>query len=641
MVRLCLSLMLIILTGISSALEWTYTNTETGIDKLALGYPVPLPIQSVTAVDGFRSYLSLHARHQDMMLLSDNISGQVIGQTFNNRDIWAYQLSDPDNLTDQGFLVEGAALQNGGIHAREWSTPEVTTAIMERFAENEADHWLYQYLLQNMNLVIIPVLNVDGFLQTQRHPDKTLQSAFSEDPSTWPRDGRMRRKNMRNVDEDLATPGDALLGIDLNRNQNPFWASSTRSSSNTSSLVYHGVSAGSEPESNALHQAANLGPANRLRFYIDTHSFSQLWYMPNTGVSRRNSIASKVATRMQAATNNSYAISPNQANVGIGSTDEYFAYTYQIPSYTLETEPQIDGAVQYGGYGVSHDGFILPESEIARVRKELTDASVIAWYMQSGPASVKAIEITDTADNSVIFSGQWNGTSATTREWQEDVNLGLTKDHTYSLWVAYDKPMRWLNDLGEIANFPNLFTALAPRFSVESKDVAGAGFRQTVEGQATDWLVNPGGPGQGYLNYKTDAFMLEFTLSTSIDPATASLISMAFDNRDFAGSLNDANPMTVVDYNQFWLNYESADGSLADNGGMDRMIRLVDDASPLYVDPTIVITNPPPAPEPSQPSGGGSMTFGTLILLILLQIRRKMGYSGLRSTDFRRSKYAS
>ena len=40
-------------------------------------------------------------------------------------------------------------------------------------------------------------------------------------PATWPRDGRMRRKNMLGVDEELGTTDDHLRGVDLNRNNAP------------------------------------------------------------------------------------------------------------------------------------------------------------------------------------------------------------------------------------------------------------------------------------------------------------------------------------------------------------------------------------------------------------------------------------
>ena len=101
---------------------------------------------------------------------------------------------------------------------------------------------------------MLPVSNVDGFLQTQRYANKVINSIQQ------PRDGRMRRKNMRNVDEFLSTENDGLFGVDLNRNNNPYWASNpNRSSADPSSIVHHGSGAASEPEIQALQQARQIG----------------------------------------------------------------------------------------------------------------------------------------------------------------------------------------------------------------------------------------------------------------------------------------------------------------------------------------------------------------------------------------------
>ena len=94
-------------------------------------------------------------------------------------------------------------------------------------------------------------------------------------PTAWPRDGRMRRKNMRGVDEVLTTFGDHLGGIDLNRNHPPFWATSTGSSTNPNSLTYHGIGPHSESENLALERAAELAPVSRIRLGIDVHTFSR------------------------------------------------------------------------------------------------------------------------------------------------------------------------------------------------------------------------------------------------------------------------------------------------------------------------------------------------------------------------------
>lgn len=603
----------------SSAEILTYTETETGSNNIALGYPVPLPIESLLPVDGFRSYTSLHARHQDLMLLHDFITGSVVGRTIYGRDIWAYQISDADRFTDDGIQTEGAVLQNGGIHAREWASPEVTTAIIERFAQQAGDQWVYDYLINNLNMVIIPVLNVDGYLQTQRYPNQVRQTTFASDPVDWPRDGRMRRKNMLGVDEDLLSTADTLNGVDLNRNHAPYWNTSTRSSSDNRSIVHHGAFAGSEPESQALYEAAALGPDDRLRMYIDTHSYSQLWYQPNTSDERRNSIADQIASRMRNATNDTYLVSPSPAGSGIGSTDDYFAVTYQIPSYTLEIEPGSRGGVQYGGFDVTHSGFVLPEAEINRVREELTDASVIAWYMQTGPASVKQIQISRIDSGQVVYAGVWEQISATQRRWQTTTDQALAPGVQYRIWVAYNKPMRWLNGSDEVVSYPNVPMSLEPTMIIEGLNSNNQSFAQTVRGAVTDWLTSPGGPGVGYLNYKTDAFMVDIVLDSSVPANTANLLALAFNNSDFAAGLNDANPATVIDYNAHWQNYEATDGSDSDSGGIDRMIRLIDNGAPLYTDPDDYVATPapnPPVTGPENQTGGG--VGGFLVILLLL-----------------------
>ena len=73
------------------------------------------------------------------------------------------------------------------------------------------------------------------------------------------RDGRMRRKNMLGADEDMYTQDDHLQGVDLNRNNDPFWASNpNRSSDDSRSIVHHGSSPASEPEIQALDAAMSL-----------------------------------------------------------------------------------------------------------------------------------------------------------------------------------------------------------------------------------------------------------------------------------------------------------------------------------------------------------------------------------------------
>ena len=169
--------------------------------------------------------------------------------------------------------------------------------------------------------------------------------------------GGLWRKN-RWVNED-----GNIRGVDLNRNNTPFWATnSTRSSPDLSSIVHHGSAPASEPEIQALDAAAQLGPIGRLRLYTDVHSFSQVhFWVRNSNTRLANQTERVLSTftnhhlAFPAAKWYAYAGSDSVAlNQGIGSTDEYFTHIYQVPSWTLEIEPRGgfgQHGIDYGGLG--------------------------------------------------------------------------------------------------------------------------------------------------------------------------------------------------------------------------------------------------------------------------------------------------
>ncbi|MGH8034938.1 MAG: M14 family zinc carboxypeptidase, partial [Lysobacterales bacterium] len=189
--------------------QWVEDAPANDQSKIALGYAVPVPVDTPLPFDGFRSYGGLHARHQDLANTTPWVHAAAIGSTRAGRTVWAYRLGDDDLLTRHGS-PEPAMLTNGGIHAREWQSPETITGIMELLVEQQGDHYLFSYLRDNANVIVIPILNVDGFLQAQRFPDTSWLGTDPDDPGFSPRDGRMRRKNMLGADEVLATQEDHL-----------------------------------------------------------------------------------------------------------------------------------------------------------------------------------------------------------------------------------------------------------------------------------------------------------------------------------------------------------------------------------------------------------------------------------------------
>lgn len=571
--------------------EWVDFAPTTDTSKIALGYAVPQPVDTPLPFNGFRSYSGLHMRHQDLAATTPWVHGSVIGQTRHERPIWVYQLGDANRFTVTG-LPEQAMLSNGGIHAREWQSPEVTTGIIELLALSDDGNPLIEYLRDNANMLVIPVLNVDGFIQTQRYPSLNWLGTDPNYPDTSPRDGRMRRKNMLSADEDLYTQGDHLQGVDLNRNSGPYWASNpNRSSDDSNSIVHHGAFVASEPEIQALDAAAQLGPASQLSMYTDLHSYSQVHFY---GRSDNTRLANLTESLLETFTDHHAAFPAGKYywydswrnvpyNQGIGLSEERFTHVYQVPSWTLEIEPSggsHDGlpgnGADYGGLSRNgHDGFILPESEVERVRTELAQSFAVAYYQQSGPPSMRAYRVVDAATTAVVFDAEWDVKSDSTRELFTYQPQALQFGRDYIVWIAWDKPMRWRED-GAITPLPGQ-TERTLEFERGFQLEDGLLSHQLGE---TEWLSQPGGAPLGFLDYRDDA--LAFSLSLPDDTTNRASITartpIQFETTvtDMVEWRIDAFPETAARWQDGgWAGYENTNGVVGvDNGGTDSSIRF-------------------------------------------------------------------
>lgn len=568
-------------------IEWVENAPLADSNVIALGYPVPIPVDTPVPFDGFRSYAGLHTRHQDLLASSPLVNGQAVGQTRSGRDIWAYRLGDEDYVTRDG-QIEASMLTNGGIHAREWQTPEVVTGIMELLHDKQDDNYLISYLRDNVNVVVVPVLNVDGFLQTQRYPRHSWLGTDIGNPETSPRDGRMRRKNMLGADESLDTSVDHLLGVDLNRNNAPYWATNNDSSPDTRSLIHHGQMPASEPEIQALENAAQWARTKKLALYTDVHSFSQRHFWVRNGNTRLAQQTVKVLSTFSNF-HSAYpagkwypfsSIPQTVVNSGIGTTDEYFTHTYQVPSWTLEVEPGNNAGVDYGGLGRNgHDGFILPESQIRRVREQLAETFAVIYYRQAGPPSVAAVRVTDMLTGAVVFDAEWSRTLLGARALNQQYIQALRLGRDYQAWIAFDKPMRWRANGqpgGQAVALPGA-EAGTDAIDVVLR-VNGTELNSETSNQR--WLDSPFDSPGGYRHYIYDALAFDFRLSTdSANIATVngeSTAELEISASDMTGQRIDANPATAAHWSDgAWSGYENSSGAdLTDTGGSDKTIHI-------------------------------------------------------------------
>ncbi len=573
-------------TALTAQQVFTYTENQSGPGLIPLGYPVPIPVASLTPVDGFRELASLTARLQSLALEHADISAHPVGLSTQGSTVWAYTAASPSSTTPEGF-ARPAFFIAATTHAREWVAPEVATGLVERIADGTGDQGIVRYLLDHTRLVIIPVLNVDGFAMTQKFPTQAIVGADPCVPNGWPRDGRMRRKNMRGVDTVLTTLGDHLLGIDMNRNHPPFWAVSSQPNScgNTSStpvsLVYHGLGAHSEPETQAMRAAAVLGPASRMRLGIDLHSHTSMFLTVNTNRQRLNGIQQRlvsllsahhaaVPTRDRAANGVVYGESLGPPAQGIGTASEYFAHEWLVPAWTLEIEPSMTGATQYGGFGVSHDGFILPASQIRRVREAWAETHLIAMYHMAGPPHLARVRIRDAQSGALLQEPRWVARAGGTRELLPQASAALVGGQRVRIELAFSKPMRHRLD-GAIAQLPGASVPLAPQ--VWRRDGSARIALDTVNGR---WLAEPG------LRYRDDTFVFETTLPGS--GTAPQPLALEVEARDMTGHLLDADPATPVDWSAgAWLGWNGSDGSVGDVGGIDARTVAISPVAPEVV----------------------------------------------------------
>lgn len=562
-----------------------YTNTQTGPDTIALGFPVPRPVDTPDRFDGFRSYAGLQQKLGELAFTTPELGTLPLGNSLDERAIRGFVFGQQNASPDIAGM-----LQTGTVHAREWASPEVLTHIVERLVEGLDHDGLERYLADHASILLVPVINPDGFFATQQAATSTRVEEDPAGDADTPRDGRMRRKNLRDTDGDLNTAGDSLEGVDLNRNIGRFWARSGRSSADPESIVYHGSSEASEPETLALKQAAAWFAADQLRLYIDTHSFGRIFFFNDTGNSRLSALTRELVGKLRRVPARDYTSAAEISQTGIGANDEYFAYEFQVPSYTLELEPGTDQSAEYGGNpGVSHSGFILPENQIARVREEAYAMALLAYYHQAGPPHLAEVSLRHGETGALAYRRRWedrDGRRVAVNEQQET----LQTDVTYTLNLLFDKPMRLLDSQQQPRGYAGQAQPQEPVLRLYAE---GA---ERVLPESGRWQTR---------HYTADTYVT----TLQFDAALGTHARLGVQVRDLAGLALDTDPTSPVSWRAgHWQDYEDTDGRSGDTGGEDKHTCF-------SLDSTI-------GTACARRQGGGSGALSLWVLILGLHLRR-------------------
>ena len=206
-------------------------------------------------------------------------------QTLEGRTVYGIEISDDVANSD----AKPALLLMGLHHAREWPSGEMSMEFAYDLVKNHGTDQRITDLLEHARVIIVPVVNADGFNQSitdgmtldLREVDNGGTASILGTPNN-----AYKRKNCRAVDGVSPTPPGACtaakspggygVGIDLNRNYGGFWGG-PGASDTFADPTYRGAAPFSEPESQNIRELVSNEQVTTL---ISNHTFSNLVLRP-------------------------------------------------------------------------------------------------------------------------------------------------------------------------------------------------------------------------------------------------------------------------------------------------------------------------------------------------------------------------
>ena len=239
-----------------------------------------------------------------------------IGKSTEGRELWALHLnSNPDDL-ESGQSSKPGIVFMGTHHAREHVSTEIPLMLADYILKIRRS-LVFGPIFEDRDIWIIPLVNPDG-------------AEFDVDGGEY----HMWRKNRRNN-------GDGTYGVDLNRNYGEGWGTGG-SSKDTSSEIYMGPGAFSEPETIAVRKFVD--DHKNFKMLLSFHTFSELILYPWGGKYEpvKNEQDHKIFESMgatMAAWNKYKAEQSSKLYIASGDTTDWAYATHGIYAFTFELSP--------------------------------------------------------------------------------------------------------------------------------------------------------------------------------------------------------------------------------------------------------------------------------------------------------------
>jgi hypothetical protein len=280
-------------------------------------------------------------------------------KTFQGRDITGIEVTNNVGAADDGkpvfFLM-------GVHHAREWPAGEIPVEFGLYITSQFGSDARVTALLNKVRIVIVPVINVDGYIASRGAVDPAdnsgdPQGLLSLGESVAPPGGNLayRRKNCDGASPDPSTPCELQYGVDPNRNYGQYWGG-PGAGTDPNSQTYRGTDQWSEPETQAVHEYSRTHDVTTL---ITMHNFASLVLRPpglhTAGLAPDEDALKKLGDRM--ADDTGYISEYGYQLYDTSGTTEDWNYaaagTY---GYTIEMGPSSD---QKGNFHISYDRAVV------------------------------------------------------------------------------------------------------------------------------------------------------------------------------------------------------------------------------------------------------------------------------------------
>ena len=486
-------------------------------------------------------FKSLAAAHPDLAWYTK------LGSSFEGREIFALKISKNalvDDVSKPDVLITGLH------HAREWISVESPVYFANRLLSTYATDDSIRYLVDRLQIWIVPIVNPDGLTYTQNSPNDQM------DPI------RLWRKNRRPTTSGSCP---SAVGIDLNRNYNYQWRlrddlacpdycldriclnDDIGASDDPASEIYRGPEPGSEPEVKAIKSLVD-DPNRHFRAQLDYHNYSQLILYPwgySPFGTNDSDMLSRLARQMSDAV---FGVAgkryrPEQAVDLYALTGSSIDYAYgvnRVPApFVVEMRPDCCD-------------FSVAESQIPSVNQETWAGAQALLNWAAGPPILEAVKAytpgPDGTFSRLVYSARWSSSpvDASHRQLTVETRFPGIDPGRLQVRLQFSKPMN---------------TSLVP--------IATLG-RDARLDEVTLAAIT-GNEGWQSTVYANDTWVGETVLID--DGNLTSFWRLAISATDTLGSMLDAVPGSIASYTggvSHWENYEDAAGE-GTVGGIDTL----------------------------------------------------------------------